>query len=50
MAYSGGFSGLNNYESHSGLTYCAIAALKLIDAELSVYDYEKTIEFLVQRQ
>ena len=46
---SGGFSTSPNYESHSGLTYCALAALKLLGQKLTVYEFERTIDFLVAR-
>lgn len=30
-SFTGGFGDTNNYESHSGLTYCAVSALKLLN-------------------
>ena len=36
---SGGFTTTPNYESHSGLTYCALAALKLLGQKLTPLRY-----------
>ena len=35
LGYGGGFTFAGNFESHSGLTYCALATLKLLDYELA---------------
>ena len=50
QGYTGGFSDQDSYESHSGYTYCALAALKLLDVKMAASDYERTIEFLAMRQ
>ena len=47
---SGGFSNNPNLESHCGLSYCALAALKLLGQKLEVHEYERTIDFLASRQ
>lgn len=41
--------GLGSNESHAGLTFCGLAALKLIGS-IEKYDWEKTIYWLVKRQ
>ena len=45
--YGGGFGDPYNFESHSGLTYCAVACLMLLGEP---FKYEKVIEFCVMRQ
>lgn len=45
--YGGGYGDPFNFESHAGLTYCAVACLKLLGE--SKID-EKVIEFCVMRQ
>ena len=47
-AFAGGFGDPNNFESHSGMTYCATAALKLLNQEVD--SQLKIIEFCILRQ
>ena len=42
-----GFGSIKNWESHSGLTYCAVAALTML--EQPVLNKEQLLEFLVMR-
>ena len=47
---SGAFTTHPNFESHSGLTYCALASLKLLGQKLEVHEYERTVDFIASRQ
>ena len=45
--YGGGYGDPFNFESHAGLTYCAVACLKLLGEDQ--HD-DKVIEFCMMRQ
>ena len=45
--YQGGFGSETNFESHAGLSYCAVGALKML--ELPIEDQDSLKEFLVLR-
>ena len=47
LGYQGGFTYAGNPEAHSGLTYCALGTLCLIDWKLSKHEFNRCIEFAV---
>ncbi|KAG7692490.1 hypothetical protein KL915_004537 [Ogataea haglerorum] len=49
LAFDGGLSMSAGGESHAGLTYCGLAALKLA-GRLDLREWQPTVDFLVQRQ
>lgn len=47
--FGGGYGDAFNFESHAGLTYCAVAQLKLL-GQKRIEHPERVIEFCVSRQ
>eukprot|EP00831_Metopus_contortus_P065030 TRINITY_DN58143_c0_g1_i1.p1 TRINITY_DN58143_c0_g1~~TRINITY_DN58143_c0_g1_i1.p1 ORF type:complete len:402 (+),score=62.14 TRINITY_DN58143_c0_g1_i1:36-1208(+) len=47
--YEGGFGWADDTESHSGLTYCAVAALDMMDERSSILDFDKLAEYCFMR-
>lgn len=47
-SYAGGFGDPSNFEAHSGMTYCAVASLKLLKS-FEITDQRDLVEFLVLR-
>ncbi|AOA64538.1 Geranylgeranyl transferase type-1 subunit beta [Komagataella phaffii CBS 7435] len=50
LNYNGGLGGSPNEESHAGLTFCGLASLKLLGAELNPNEWRNTIRWLCHRQ
>ena len=50
MTPQGGFGFEGNPEAHSGLTYCAVASLKMLDVDLDQKMWLGLVEFCVMRQ
>lgn len=48
--YQGGLSSDQSTESHLGFTFCGLAALKLLNVDLSTSKYESTLDWLIHRQ
>jgi prenyltransferase beta subunit len=46
----GGFGFEGNPESHSGLTYCAVASLKMLGVELEAHVWLEIVDFCLMRQ
>ncbi|PAV76471.1 hypothetical protein WR25_11617 [Diploscapter pachys] len=49
QTYEGGFGGESGVEAHGGYTYCAVAALALLD-KFSIVDDKALLRWLVHRQ
>ncbi|KAI8824838.1 farnesyltransferase, CAAX box, beta [Fimicolochytrium jonesii] len=49
QTYEGGIGGAPGYEAHGGYTFCAVAALELID-QLEILDLDLLTHWLVSRQ
>jgi prenyltransferase beta subunit len=50
MGVQGGFTYDKNYESHAGLTYCALATLELIEWKLTKPQWDRALEFCIFNQ
>ena len=48
QGFSGGYGNENNYESHSGLTYCAVASLIMLGSEDRICK-NRVLEFCILR-